>query len=214
MLNSDRQIQFQAIELYAVGLSVLLKFIMMDWLGMRAFYITGTCLFWLGYVFYRYRKDNSILKLWGFKREYLLKSLYALLPFLGIIAVFSLLYGLYSGTRILNIHILPVLLLYPAWGIIQQFMLACIIARNLQFSAYFSRHTIQLIILVSLLFSVIHYPYLKLMGFALLMEIIFLFVYDRWRNLWALGLMHGWAATLVLFYFLHRDLWAELFAWF
>jgi uncharacterized protein len=213
-LKSDRQIQYQAIELYAVGLTVLLKFILMDWLGMRAFYITGTCLYWLFYVFYRYRKDHSILKFWGFTRENLVRSLYALLPFLGIIAVFTWLYGMYSGIRIMNIHIIPVLILYPAWGIIQQFMLACIIARNLQNMTYFSRHKMQVIILVSLFFSLVHYPYFTLMVFTLLMEILFLFVYNRWRNLWAIGLMHGWAATLLLYYVLHRDLWLELFAWF
>jgi hypothetical protein len=186
----------------------------MDWLGMRAFYITGVCLFWLGYVIFRYRKDHSILKFWGFTRENLAKSLYALSPFLVTIVVFTWLYGMYSGTRILNIHIIPVLLLYPAWGIIQQFMLVCIIARNLQNMAYFSAHKLQVIILVSLFFSMVHYPYVSLMGFTLVMEIFFLFVYNRWRNLWAIGLVHGWAATFLLYYVLHRDLWMELFAWF
>ena len=213
-MKSDRKIQYQAIELYAVALTVLLKFILMDWLGMRAFYITGTCLFWLGYVVFRYRKDHYILRFWGFTRENLTKSLYVLLPFLGTVAVFTWLYGMYSGVRILNIHVIPVLMLYPAWGIIQQFMLVCIIAQNLQNRVYFSSHKIRVILLVSLFFSMVHYPYIILMVFTLLMEIIFLLVYKRWRNLWAIGLIHGWTATLLLYYVLHRDLWLELFAWF
>jgi uncharacterized protein len=213
-LKSDRKIQYQAIELYAVGLTVLLKFILMDRLGMRAFYISGTCLFWLGYVVFRYREDNSILKFWGFKRENLSKSLYALLPFLITIAVFTWLYGISSGVRILNFHIIPVLMLYPAWGIIQQFMLVCIIALNLQNRVFFSSHKIFLILLVSLFFSMVHFPYITLMVFTFFMEIIFLFAYYRWRNLWAIGLMHGWSATFLLFYVLNRDLWQELFAWF
>jgi len=213
-LKSDRKIHYQTIELYAVALTVLLKFILMDWLGMRAFYITGTCLFWLGYVVFRYRKDHYILRFWGFTRENLTKSLYVLLPFLGTVAVFTWLYGMYSGVRILNIHVIPVLMLYPAWGIIQQFMLVCIIAQNLQNRVYFSSHKIRVILLVSLFFSMVHYPYITLMIFTLLMEIIFLLVYKRWRNLWAIGLMHGWTATLLLYYVLQRDLWLELFAWF
>jgi hypothetical protein len=121
---------------------------------------------------------------------------------------------MYSGSGIFSIHIIPVLLLYPAWGIIQQFMLVCIIARNLQDITYLSNHKIPVILLVSMFFSLVHYPYIILMAFTLLMEIIFLLVYDRWRNLWAIGLMHGWAATFLLYFVLHRDLWLELFAWF
>lgn len=214
ILNPGKKIHFRAIELSAVGLTVLLKFILMDWLGMRAFYISGTCFFWLGYVIFRYRKDHSILKSWGFTRENLAKSIYALLPFLGIVIVFTWLYGMYLGIGIFNIHIIPVLLLYPAWGIIQQFMLVCIIGRNLQNMKWLSGHKIPVFLLVSLFFSFVHYPYLILMVFTLLMEIIFLFVYDRWQNLWAIGLIHGWSATFLLYFVLHRDLWLELFAWF
>jgi hypothetical protein len=214
ILKSDRQIKYQAIELSAVVLTVLFKFILMDWLGMRAFYIAGTCLFWLGYAVFRYRLDHDILRYWGFKKDHFTQSIYSLLPFSGAVLAITLLYAGITGIPILNIHIIPVLLLYPVWGIIQQFMLVCIIAQNIQNTSIFSSRKNSVILIVSLLFSLVHYPFPVLMGFTFLMEIAFLFIFFRWRNLWAIGLIHGWIATLLLFYVLNRDLWAELFQWF
>jgi uncharacterized membrane protein (DUF485 family) len=52
------------------------------------------------------------------------------------------------------------------------------------------------------------------MAFTFAMEVIFLTVYFKWRNLWAIGLAHGWIATFLIYYVLDRDLWTELFAWF
>jgi hypothetical protein len=213
-LKRDRQIQNEVVELLAVVVTVLLKFILMDWLGLRAFYIAGTCFFWFGYVIFRYRQDHTILKFWGFKRENFAISMYSLLPFFGITAVITWLYGMYSGIHLLNIHIIPVFLLYPAWGIIQQFMMVCIIAQNIHNMVNPSFRKARVILFVSVLFSLVHYPYPVLMIFTLLMEIIFLMVFYRWRNLWAIGLMHGWIATLLLYNVLQRDVWLELFAWF
>lgn len=213
-LKTDKLTQYQSTELYAVVLTVLLKFILMDWLGMRAFYITGTCLFWSGYVVFRYRRDHNILKTWGFKKENFRNSLFSLLPFLGAILAITVVYAIFYRVPILNSHIIPILLLYPAWGIIQQFMLICIIAQNIRNTAFFSSRKYQVIITVSLLFSLVHYPYLVLMAFTLVMEIVFLLIFFRWENLWAIGLMHGWIATLLLYYILNRDLWMELFTWF
>jgi hypothetical protein len=206
--------KFQIIELVSIGLTVFLKFILMDWLGMRAFYIAGACLFWFGYVVYRYSLDHSTLRLWGLKKENFRKSLRVLLPFLTVSAVITIIYGKLNHILIINLHILPVLLLYPIWGVIQQFMLMCIFARNLQNTIFFSSRKYLVIILVSFVFSLVHYPYVMLMGFTFIMEVVFFMVYLRWRNLWAIGFTHGWIASFLMYYALNRDLWIELFAWF
>jgi hypothetical protein len=59
-------------------------------------------------------------------------------------------------------------------------------------------------------FAWVHYPSLPLMVFTFFMELVFLVAYFKWRNLWALGLYHGWVASLLLFFVLGRDLWNEL----
>jgi hypothetical protein len=42
-----------------------------------------------------------------------------------------------------------------------------------------------------------------------MMEVVFIIVYIKWRNLWAMGIAHGWIATFILYFVLERDLWAE-----
>jgi hypothetical protein len=60
---SNRQRIF---EIMAVILTGAGKFIFMDWLNWRFFYITTVCLFWMAYVVYRKKKNPNILKYWGF----------------------------------------------------------------------------------------------------------------------------------------------------
>ena len=201
-------------ELTAIAITALTKFIIMDWLGMRAFYISGTCLFWLWYVYYRYSHYPSIMKYWGFRKANFRKSWMVLFPFLILSTGLTAVYAHNNHIPLVNFHILPILILYPIWGLIQQFIFLGIIALNLQHFRIFSRDRALLFFAVSFVFSLIHYPYLSLMGFTFIMELVFLAVYWKWRNLWAIGIAHGWIATFLLFYVLNRDLWMELFAWF
>jgi hypothetical protein len=186
----------------------------MDWLGMRAFFIAGTCLFWSWYVFYRYINDHKIIKYWGFQKRNFFDSWKILFPFMSISLCFILIFAMNNDIEIRNKHIIPVLLLYPLWGLIQQFIFLGIIFLNLNNSKFFQGHKNLIFILVAAVFSIIHYPHLIIMVFTFLMEIVFLITYFKWRNLWAIGLTHGWVATFLLYFIIKRDLWVELFAWF
>ncbi|MBN2481927.1 MAG: CPBP family intramembrane metalloprotease [Bacteroidales bacterium] len=210
-MNAEKQKWFELLVVIVAG---MLKFVFMDWLDMRAFYIVGMCLFWSGYILFRYSKDHEILKHWGYKKKNFRKSMTILLPFIVISIIFILGYGILKGAVLLNWHILPVILLYPAWGLIQQFMMVNLIADNVQSIRFFKLSKFQIILITSLIFGLVHHPHLSLMMFTFVMEVLFLFVFFRWRNLWALGLAHGWIATFLLYYALNRDLWIELFAWF
>jgi len=198
----------------AVAITGLLKFVMMDWLQMRVFFICGACLFWLAYVLTAYKSDHAILKYWGFKKENFRKSLLILLPFTLVSIIAIVFYAAYNEIFMLNWHIIPVFLLYPLWGLAQQFMTAGLIAGNLASIKNSQLKPFQVIFITSLIFGLVHYPRLSLMAFTFVMQLVFTLVYLRWRNLWALGLAHGWIATFLLFYALKRDLWIELFAWF
>ncbi len=210
-VKSDKYSKFELLAVLATG---LLKFVFVDWLGMRAFYIVGICLFWLVYIFWRYSSDHSVLNSWGFKRVNFKQSLSILIPFFIICALIITVYGFLNKTILLNWNIIPVLSLYPAWGLLQQFIMLALIAGNLQDLFTFKLRKYHIILLTSFLFSMVHYPSVFLMIFTFIMEVIFVFVYLKWKNLWALGFIHGWTATLLLYFVLQRDLWSELFAWF
>jgi len=186
----------------------------MDKLGMRAFYISGTCLFWSLYVIYRYLNNKYVLHYWGFKKMFFKESMYALLPFLFVSIFLTIIYGIISNTFVTNINLIPVLLLYPFWGLVQQFIITGLIAQNLQNIEFVHLKKNHIIIITSLLFGLAHAPNFFLMLFSFMMELVFLIVYNKFNNIWALGIVHGWAGTFLLYFAMGRDLWKELFIWF
>ncbi|MBN1597825.1 MAG: CPBP family intramembrane metalloprotease [Bacteroidales bacterium] len=200
----------QRFELLAILISGILKFIVMDYMEIRAFYIVGICIFWVSYIYYRYSSDNAILNYWGFKREYFRQSIVILLPLIIVSIIVTLVYGVYNDTIILSWHILPVLCLYPVWGIFQQYLMLALITHNISSLMNINVTKTVIVLLTSTIFCLVHYPNFFLMIFTFFMEAIFIIVYMKWKNLWALGIAHGWIATFLLYYVLGRDLWAEL----
>lgn len=187
-----------------------MKFVFMDWLDFRTFYIVAACAFWLLFILRKYKDNPSVLKQWGFKKQNLKPSFLFLLPF-GLIAIMGfVIYGIKVNTILFNWHIVPIFLLYPAWGIIQQFVIIGLVAGNLRSLKNTRFAEWQIVLLTSLLFALLHYNSTPLMIYTFVMEVVFVIAYFKWRNLWALGLFHGWVSSFFLFFVLKRDLLNEL----
>ncbi len=197
-------------EIFAVILTGLLKFVFMDWLNFRAFYIIAACGFWIIYIWKTRKKYQDIYKYWGFRKSNLKKSSLLLLPFAVITILGIYFYGAGIEVKFLNWRIIPILVLYPLWGLLQQFLIAGLIAGNMRNLESLKLPDLFIILITSLVFALVHYPSLPLMLYVLVMEIIFLHIYFKYNNLWALGLFHGWVSGLFLYYVLGRDLWKEL----
>jgi uncharacterized protein len=202
--------KIRSFEIVAVVATGVLKYIFMDWLNLRSFYIGAAIIFWSFYIYKRYKRNNQVLQQWGFRKKYFTRTFLFITPFAILLTAAIILYGISTHAFFLNWHVIPVFIFYPAWGIIQQFLMLALIAGNLQSVSFIRLNNSQIIILASLVFALVHYPSLPLMIFTFFMELFFLIAYFRWRNLWPLGLYHGWVATLLLFYVLERDLWNEL----
>ncbi len=207
MINTDKEKQY---EILAVVITGVMKFVMADWLQLKVFYIIAACLYWINHIYRKYRENPDILKFWGFHKEHFRRSFLFLLPFAIAAIIGILIYGTLINAGFLNWHVIPVFLMYPAWGIIQQFMIAALIAGNLKSISAVKLSDTRVILLTSVVFALVHYPSITLIIYAFVMEIIFLRVYFRWNNLWALGLYHGWVSGLFIFFVLERDLWTEL----
>jgi len=198
------------IEILLVALTGLLKFVFMDWLNFRFFYITAASLFWVVYVYRRHQQYPDILQNWGFTKEHLKPATLFLLPF-AIIATGGIVwYGLHNQAIFINWRVLPILFMYPLWGLVQQFMIAGLIAGNLKALKDIKAKDFQIILITSLIFALVHYPSLPLMAYVFIMELIFLKIYFKWPNLWVLGFYHGFVSTLFIYFVLGRDLWVEL----
>lgn len=207
MIVTDKRRWFEIAAVLATG---LLKYVLMDWLNFRAFYIAAACIFWSVYIYKRYRENKFILQRWGFRKGHFKQSFLFLLPFALVMVAAIVWYGISYNAIFLNWHIIPVFVFYPAWGIIQQFLMVALVAGNLQAIKTVKLRKSQIFLLTSLVFAGVHYPSLPLMVFTFFMELVFLIAYFKWKNLWALGLYHGWVASLLLFFVLGRDLWSEL----
>ncbi len=198
-------------EIIAVTLTGLGKVVFMDMLNWRLPFIVVAILSWTAYVVYRSRNVPGTLRYWGFRRDNAGASLRILLPIaIAAIAAFFVI-GYFRSTTNLSWHIIPVLVLYPVWGTIQQFLVIGLVAGNLHDlpSSKLSVHII--VFLTALLFGVVHYPWLWLMLGTFLLALLYGYVYLRVRNVLVLGLFHGWLGGLFFYTVVGRDPFLEVF---
>jgi len=130
-------------------------------------------------------------------------GLFSVILFMGI--------GLYRGTININSHIIPILILYPVWGIIQQFLLIAIVAGNMQNLKGTSWNKKIIILLAALLFAAVHYPFVWLMLATFVLALFYGSIYLRERNIYVLGLFHGWLGAIFYYTVMNRDPFLEMF---
>ena len=112
---------------------------------------------------------------------------------------------------ILNWHLIPILILYPLWGTLQQFIIVGLIAGNLKDLQKYHWSETSIVLLTSIVFSLVHYPNTLLMLGTFGLCLLYAKVYLWRKNLLVLGLFHGWLGGLFYFIVLGRDPWIEVF---
>ncbi|MFK7972483.1 MAG: CPBP family glutamic-type intramembrane protease [Bacteroidia bacterium] len=203
---TDKQRWF---EISAVALTAIGKLVFMTWLPMRTVFIPVMILFWLGYIWYRARQNGGILHYWGFRKDNFAKVFKMLLP-LAIVSVTAFIgVGIWQESMILSWHILPILAFYPIWGTIQQFLVVGLVAANLQNMENTQVSNPLIIILTSTLFGLVHYPHWLLVIGTFFLALVYVWVYLKEKNLFVLGLYHGWLGAFFFFFVLQRDAWLE-----
>ena len=110
--------------------------------------------------------------------------------------------GLFMGTFSLHWHLFAALLLYPLWGVVQQYLVQELIAGNLDESGW---GLPAITLATAALFGLIHLPFAVLMVATFVLGLVFTPHYLRYRNVLVLGLWHGWLGTLLYFWVLGRD---------
>ena len=206
-ISSKRRI----IEISAVILTAIGKFIFMDYLNWRFPFVAVAIISWVSYVIYRKSKQPGITKYWGFRTDNFKTVLKKVLPF-GLMAVVTFFaVGFFKGTLNISWHIIPILILYPIWGAIQQFLLIALTAGNLQDMKGQKLNKEIIILLSAILFGAIHYPFVWLMIATFILAIFYGWVYLSERNIYVLGLFHGWLGGIFYYTILERDPFLEMF---
>jgi len=204
--NKRRILEISAVILTAIG-----KFIFMDYLNWRFPFVALAIISWVSYIIHRKSKQPRIIKYWGFRTDNFTTVLKKVLPF-GVLAVITFFgIGFYQSTLHITWHIIPILILYPIWGTIQQFLLIGLTAGNLQDIKGQKLNKGVIILFAALLFAAVHYPYLWLMIATFILAIFYGWLYLKERNLYVLGLFHGWLGGIFYYTVLERDPFLEMF---
>jgi hypothetical protein len=153
--NTRRIFEIMAVVFTAIG-----KFVFMDYLNWRFAYVAVVIISWSIYIFLRNKTNSEIVKSWGFRNDNILAVSKRVLPFAIVAIAISFFFGFYQNTINITWHIIPILILYPIWGIIQQFLLIGLTAGNLQDLKGLGLNRRIIILFSSLLFSSVHYPFI------------------------------------------------------
>ncbi len=177
----------------------------------KAAFIASALLGWGIYVARRVRRDRSVLQVWGFRAENLgpaliVTSAVGLLGTVGLAAIAAS-----QGTLRFHWHMLVLLLAYPLWGLVQQFLVQALVVGNLTRGPRRVVPPWAVTIVSAGLFGVVHLPDWKLAVGTALLGAAFTPIYLKWRNLWPLGLYHGWLGVFFYFWLLGRDPWRGVF---
>ena len=200
------------LEVLAVFLTGVLHPVFGRVLHLQAVFIVAALAGWAAYIGLSVWRDASLLHEWGFSsrglaRATLATALAAAVGFLGMGAI-----ARSEGALRVHWHMLPLLLLYPVWGLVQQFLVQAIFVRPLCLGP---RALVPPLVgtgIAAVLFAAVHLPGPRLTMATGLLGLVFTPIYLRWRNLWPLGLFHGWLGVAAYFWLLQRDPWAELLA--
>ena len=125
------------------------------------------------------------------------------LAIFGVISIVAMAaVGGIMGTFTLQWHLWVALAVYPIWGVIQQYLVQDIVARNLKDLNWNPMHVT---LMTAALFGLIHLPFGVLMAATFVLGLVFTPHYLRYGNVPVLGLWHGWLGTFLYYWVLGRD---------
>lgn len=163
---------------------------------------------WGGYVGYRAATEPGFLRDLGLvggdvgraARDVGLLSAGAALAMAG--------YGAAAGHLRLDPTLLPLLVLYPAWGLTQQTLVQGFVTRHLGGAGL---PTPAVVPISAVAFGAVHVPNWPLTAATTALGGAFAPLYLRDRTVWPLGVAHGALGTLFYVWVLDRDPYAEIF---
>ncbi|NRB83720.1 MAG: CPBP family intramembrane metalloprotease [Winogradskyella sp.] len=201
----------RCLEIFGVVLTGTGKFVFVDYLNWRLSFVLVTIILWSAYVFFRFKKDKHALKDWGFRTDNFKSISKFLLPFVVISMILFWVIGYLQGTINLTWHIIPLLITYPIWGSIQQFLTIALLAGNLKDLKAAKINKTLIIFITAVFFSIIHYPVGWLMAGTFVLALFYGYIYLKVKNIYALGMVHGWLGAIFYYTVVNQDPFADVF---
>ena len=156
----------------------------------------------LVYVAWRLATTAGMLHTWGFRADNFWTALRSQSYFALPAAAVLFAVGLIRGSSPTSASFWLVFGLYSLFGVVQQFVLQNLIARNLR---GFIRHEVVCAFSAAFLFGLSHVPRASLAAAAMVGSFFLTLIYQRHPNLWAVGIVHGLLAALAFYTVLGDD---------
>jgi len=197
--------KWHLIEVIAVFLLGISKFMIGDLMDSKFYFITTGIIFWVGFIILRCSLEPALLEKWGFTSQNVLKSLRIIVPITLISVSGCILYGKFFANPVINWNLLIVFILYPLWGVIQQFLITVLLVGNLDRITRGILPRYLIVLTGAIIFALVHLPEIQLVLITFFMGIITISIFLTYGNIWTIGFFHGWFATFIYYFGLGRD---------
>ncbi|MEM7163382.1 MAG: CPBP family intramembrane glutamic endopeptidase [Bacteroidota bacterium] len=198
-------------EIAAVLFTAIGKFLFMDYLNMKLPFIVFCISFWTIYILRRLKRENGILKHWGFQKANFKQSLKLVLPFALSAVALCFGIGFWNDSINLQWHMLILFALYPIWGTFQHFLCIALFSANIRDMKEKTLKRGFIYLLSAGLFGLIHFPDQWLMLGTFFLALFYNYIYFKERNLYILGIFHGVLGALFYYTVVGRDPFMEVF---
>ena len=176
--------------------------------GLSGAYIPVVIGGWGGYVGYRGLTEDAFFRDLGFTSENLGPAFRDASLLAGAATVGMVIVGAAQGTLRLDADMLPLLVLYPAWGLTQQMLVQGMVTRHLD-DAGLRPYAVTPISAAT--FGSVHIPNWELTAATTGLGMAYAGLYQRHGNLWPLGIYHGVLGAEFYVWVLGRNPWEEMF---
>ncbi|HEX9953098.1 MAG TPA: CPBP family glutamic-type intramembrane protease [Rubricoccaceae bacterium] len=175
--------------------------------GLSGAYIPVVVLGWGGYIGARAVRDPQTLRELGLTREGLGPAFRDATVVAAVSLAAMAAVGAAQGSLRVDASLLPLLVLYPVWGLTQQTLVQGMLTRNLDAAGL---PALAVVPLSAVAFGSVHVPNVPLAAATTALGGAFSVVYLRHGNVLPLGLYHGVLGAAFYVWVLDRDPWREL----
>ena len=175
--------------------------------GLSGAYIPVVVAGWGGYVGYRAATEPGTLADLGFTGQNLGRAVRDVGLVAGGAALAMAAYGASRGSLRVDAGLVPLLVLYPAWGLTQQMLVQGFVTRHLDAAGL---PALAVVPVSAAAFGSVHVPNWPLTAATTALGGAFAPLYLRDGNLWPLGVAHGALGALFYVWVLDQDPLADL----
>ncbi len=202
----------EALEILALAGTAGAHLLTWNWPVLHAALVPSLVLGWTVWFTVRCRSQTTLRRELGITRAGLRPTLAWTLPLAALSILCFGAFAVIQGTLSLPWTLALLALSYPIWGLTQQLMVQGVLVRHLGSVGWFADRPWAIALAAGLLFGAVHWPFPLLMAGTSVMGAVFALVYLKHRNLWPLGVLHGWVGALFFLWVMDKDPMAELLA--